>query len=247
MSALTSPSPTVRASDHPAAPVHRHRVGDTEVVSLNGPLRDVAEPAHLALLESLADEPTTVLCDLSGVTGPPDVEAPRAARVRRAEVRQWPGTPLGVVCPAPDLRAGPGPAAGQRAPRHRRPPPPGAGRVGPAARGPPRCQRAAATGGPVGPGRPRPRRPDLPGLGVQRPGRAPRRWSSASWSPTPCCTRAPTCRSRWPGAGPGCGWRSVTPTAGARSLSASDTSQVAGRGMLLVAAVSEAWGVLPTE
>ena len=62
--------------------------------------------------------------------------------------------------------------------------------------------------------------------GSAAPRSGPRPWWSASWSPTPCCTRAPTSRSRWPGAGPGCGWRSVTPTAGRRCLSASTPREV---------------------
>ncbi len=86
------------------APVHRHHVGSSEVVSLHGQLAEVAEPAHALLLESLADEPATVLCDLSGVTGGPDAAGVGLLASVAAEVRQWPGTAVGVVCPRPDLR-----------------------------------------------------------------------------------------------------------------------------------------------
>jgi hypothetical protein len=91
-------------SEDPVAPVHRHRVGGTDVIALHGRLRELAEAAHEALLEALADDPARVLCDLSGVTGLPDPDAVGLLASVGSEVRQWPGTPLGLVCPRPDLR-----------------------------------------------------------------------------------------------------------------------------------------------
>ena len=125
----------------------------------------------MALLESLADEPATVLCDLSGVTGAPDAAGVGLLASVAAEVRQWPGTAVGVVCPAPDLRESLGRQPDSEhlviADRRRRVLAGLARR--PAADGGP---RAAAPGGAIGPGGPRPRRAHLPGLGVQRPGRS---------------------------------------------------------------------------
>ena len=104
LSALTSPSPKVRASEPPSLRCTATASATPRWSPSTARLGDVAEPAHESLLESLADEPATVLCDLSGVTGPPDPGAsgcwgPSPRRSASGRARRW-----GSSVPAPDLR-----------------------------------------------------------------------------------------------------------------------------------------------
>jgi hypothetical protein len=81
-------------------------VQETGLVTVSGPLEDVAEVAHRALLDTLADDVTAVVCDLSEATGTPDSESTALLASVGSEVRQWPGTPVGMVCPTVRLREG---------------------------------------------------------------------------------------------------------------------------------------------
>jgi hypothetical protein len=82
------------------------RLDKTGLVAVKGPLDEIAEAAHRALLHALAEDVTAVLCDLSEATGPPEAEATALLASVGSEVRQWPGTPVGMVCPAVSLREG---------------------------------------------------------------------------------------------------------------------------------------------
>jgi hypothetical protein len=79
---------------------------DTGLVAVSGPLDDVAEVAHRAVLDTLADDVSAVVCDLSEATGPTDSESTALLASVGSEVRQWPGTPVGMVCPTVRLREG---------------------------------------------------------------------------------------------------------------------------------------------
>jgi len=220
-------------------------VGGTEVVSLHGRLGDVAEAAHESLLESLADEPATGLCDLSGVTGPPDAAGVEQLASVAAEVRQWPGTALGVICPRPDLR---GSLSRQPDSEHlviadrRR-----------------RVIAGLAR-------RPRPTVVRAPLPPVARSARAARDlvartcldWECSAQVGAATLVISELVTNAMLHAGTDlsvslarCGpWmRLAVRDANSRTPQPQlvDTSQVSGRGMLLVAAVSEAWGVLPTS
>jgi hypothetical protein len=81
-------------------------VHDTGLVAVSGPLEDVAEEAHRALLGTLAEDVSAVVCDLSHATGRPDSESTALLASVGSEVRQWPGTPVGMVCPTARLREG---------------------------------------------------------------------------------------------------------------------------------------------
>jgi hypothetical protein len=232
-------------ADHLEIPVRRHRVGGTEVVSLHGPLRDVAEGAHEMLLESLADEPTTVLCDLSGVTGPPDLSGAGLLGAVAAEVRHWPGTAVGFVCPRPDLREvlsrQPDSEHLVIADRRRR-----------VLAGLARRPRSTIVRTPLPP--------------VARSARAARDlvartcldWECSAQVGAATLVVSELVTNAMLHAGTDlsvslarCGaWmRLAVRDANSRPPQPQlvDTSQVSGRGMLLVAAVSEAWGVLPTS
>ena len=80
------------------------RLPSCALVEARGPFGPVAAPAHRAVLQALAEEPTAVLCDLSRVTGPADADAVALVGSLGAQVRHWPGTPVGVVCPSADVR-----------------------------------------------------------------------------------------------------------------------------------------------
>ena len=90
---VPGPSTAGRLSGGAAGSVHLDRVHNTGLVAVSGPLEDVAEVAHRALLDTLADDVTAVVCDLSQATGPPDSESTALLASVGSEVRQWPGTP----------------------------------------------------------------------------------------------------------------------------------------------------------
>jgi anti-sigma regulatory factor (Ser/Thr protein kinase) len=56
------------------------------------------------VLAQWVKSPPAVLCDLSEVRGPLETGAVEALTSLGAQVREWPGTPIGLVCPRPDLR-----------------------------------------------------------------------------------------------------------------------------------------------
>lgn len=80
--------------------VHRRQL-DPAVIDLcaHGSLAEVAELASRAVLEALGEHPKAVLLHLSRVTGGPDAAALEVLASGGAEVRAWPGVPIGVVCP----------------------------------------------------------------------------------------------------------------------------------------------------
>jgi anti-sigma regulatory factor (Ser/Thr protein kinase) len=76
------------------------------LVDVGGEMSDVAEPAYQAVLSAAAEEPAAVVCDLSRVQGRRDVSAVARLAFLGSEVQDWPGTPIGVVCPDLGLRNG---------------------------------------------------------------------------------------------------------------------------------------------
>jgi hypothetical protein len=85
-------------------PVTLHRFGMSRRVEVHGPLAEVAEEAYQTLLVALAEEPAEVVCDLTGVTGPIRPESAGVVACVGTEVQQWPGSPVGIVCPSLALR-----------------------------------------------------------------------------------------------------------------------------------------------
>jgi hypothetical protein len=106
VSASDPPQPTAPGgdSDDELALVEVCPLGNTGIVAVAGRLEEVAEQAHRTILNALADDFSAVLCDLSRVTGFPAPEATALLASVGSEVRQWPGTPVGMVCPAVRLR-----------------------------------------------------------------------------------------------------------------------------------------------
>jgi anti-sigma regulatory factor (Ser/Thr protein kinase) len=85
-------------------PVSVEGIGTVLLLHVRGSLAEVAEPAYYSVLLGLAEEPAAVVCDISGVTGPVDHESVALLASLGAEVEQWPGVPIAVVCPEPELR-----------------------------------------------------------------------------------------------------------------------------------------------
>ena len=100
--------------DHPPAldtsavrahgPVSTRRIGSFVLVDARGALDDVAEPTYQAALRAAAEEPAGVICDLTGVVGRLPASATRLLASLGSEVRQWPGTAIAIACPGEKRR-----------------------------------------------------------------------------------------------------------------------------------------------
>jgi hypothetical protein len=87
----------------PQARVRKRAIGQVAVLEVAGRLDDVVEELDLAIQLALSQSPRGVVCDLSGVleAGPGAVEVLATAG---RHVRDWPGIPVAVVCPDPEIR-----------------------------------------------------------------------------------------------------------------------------------------------
>jgi len=102
---MPSTEPASATARSPAgASVTVQRLGTISVVSVQGPLSEAADLAHSAVLLELAEAPAAVLCDLSGVTGPPEPDSSERLASLGEQTRRWPGTPIAAITPDPVLR-----------------------------------------------------------------------------------------------------------------------------------------------
>ena len=102
---VTPCSPPRARPDDTGATVVVSRTGSISVVRGHGPLGRVAGRARDAALVELAEAPAAVVCDLSGgVTGPHEPCAVSVLASLGGHARHWPGTPVGVLCPDDTLR-----------------------------------------------------------------------------------------------------------------------------------------------
>jgi hypothetical protein len=69
-----------------------------------GRLSDVVEDLDRAMQLALADEPRGVVCDLSAVPGGFEPVAVEVLATAGRHARDWPGIPVGVACPDPQVR-----------------------------------------------------------------------------------------------------------------------------------------------
>lgn len=69
-----------------------------------GRLSDVVEDLDRATELALADEPRAVVCDLSAVREGAEQVAVEVLATAGRHVRDWPGIPVGVACPDPQVR-----------------------------------------------------------------------------------------------------------------------------------------------
>jgi hypothetical protein len=75
------------------------------VLEVAGRLSDVAQELDLAIQLALAEQPLAVLCDLSAVVVGAEPDAIEVLATAGRHVRDWPGIPVGVACPDPQVRA----------------------------------------------------------------------------------------------------------------------------------------------
>ena len=88
------------------APVAVHYFGDICVLDVRGALPAVAGPVREAVLAQWVESPAAVLCDLSRVRGPMETGPVALLASVGAQVRQWPGIPIGLICSDRSLRDG---------------------------------------------------------------------------------------------------------------------------------------------
>jgi hypothetical protein len=75
-----------------------------EVLEVSGPLGEVAEELDRAIQVALAEVPRGVVCDLSGVLDGAETGAVEVLASAGRHVRDWPGVPVAVACPDPQIR-----------------------------------------------------------------------------------------------------------------------------------------------
>jgi hypothetical protein len=92
-----------RATIRPRVRVRSRVIREIAVLEVACRLGDVVEELDRAIQLSLAEGPRGVICDLSDVTG----AAPAAVGVLASagrHIRDWPGIPIAVACPEPRVR-----------------------------------------------------------------------------------------------------------------------------------------------
>jgi hypothetical protein len=94
--------PAQSAGGAPAASraqVRTHALGQGVVLEVSGLLGDVVEELDRAIQLALADRPRGVVCDLTAVAEGPEQGAIEALAKVGRHVRDWPGIPVAVACP----------------------------------------------------------------------------------------------------------------------------------------------------
>ncbi|MEP7192183.1 MAG: ATP-binding protein [Actinomycetota bacterium] len=95
--------PGVQVGD-PAPGVRKHEIRQVAVLEVACRLGDIVEELDRGIQLALAEGPRGVVCDLSGVI---DGDEPGAIEVLASagrHVRDWPGVPVAVACPDPQVR-----------------------------------------------------------------------------------------------------------------------------------------------
>jgi hypothetical protein len=102
--AMDEGMPANRLTRAPRVSVGTQAIGQALVLEVAGRLGDVVEDLDRAIKSALADEPRGVICDLSLMF--PGAEAGPVERLATAgrHVRDWPGIPVAVACPDPQVR-----------------------------------------------------------------------------------------------------------------------------------------------
>ena len=107
LSAYTPAEPIARSA-RPAtgrqAQLRERAIRRVTVLEVTGRLGDVMEDLDLAVQVALAEGPRGVVCDLSAVIEDPEPGALEMLATAGRHVRDWPGTPVAVACPNPQVR-----------------------------------------------------------------------------------------------------------------------------------------------
>jgi hypothetical protein len=93
---------------HEKPPTHvrtrKHAIRQVAVVEVAGRLGDVVEDLDKAIQQALAEAPRGVVCDLSGVPEGAEPAAIEALATAGRYVRDWPGMPIAMASPDPQVR-----------------------------------------------------------------------------------------------------------------------------------------------
>jgi hypothetical protein len=95
---------TGRPGTGPQARIKSYAIRHVVVVEIAGPLRDVVEQLDRAIQLALADGPRGVVCDLSAVLKGAEPVAVEVLATAGRHARDWPGIPVAVACPDPQVR-----------------------------------------------------------------------------------------------------------------------------------------------
>jgi hypothetical protein len=94
-----------RHATRPRARVSTRAIRQAMALAVTGRLSEVVEDLDRAIQLALADGPRGVVCDLSAVLGDMEPVAVEVLATAGRHVRDWPGIPVGVACPDPQVRA----------------------------------------------------------------------------------------------------------------------------------------------
>jgi len=95
---------TGRPATRPRGWVSARAISQVVVLGVAGRLSDVVEDLDRALQLALADEARGVVCDLSAMLEGAEPAAVEVLATAGRHVRDWPGIPVGVACPDPQVR-----------------------------------------------------------------------------------------------------------------------------------------------
>ena len=105
--AYTAAEPTARSA-RPATgrqgQLRERAIRQVTVLEVTGRLGDVIEDLDRAIQVALAEGPRGVVCDLSAVIEDAEPGALEMLATAGRHVRDWPGTPVAVACPDPQVR-----------------------------------------------------------------------------------------------------------------------------------------------
>src|SRR5450759_3543523 len=82
----------------------KHAIRQVVVLEVGGRLSDVVEELDRAIQLALAEGPRGVVCDLSSVLKDAEPVAVELLATAGRHVRDWPGIPVAVACPDPQVR-----------------------------------------------------------------------------------------------------------------------------------------------
>jgi len=83
----------------------RHDIRQVAVIEVTGRLSDAVDELDREIELALADGPRGVVCDLSAVLEGADPVAVEILATAGRHVRDWPGIPVALACPDPQVRA----------------------------------------------------------------------------------------------------------------------------------------------
>jgi hypothetical protein len=96
--------PASRSARGPQVGVRARVMGQVVVLDSVGRLRDVVEDLDHAIELALAEGPRGVVCDLAAVLEGAEPGAVDVLAGLGRHVRDWPGIPVAVACPDPQVR-----------------------------------------------------------------------------------------------------------------------------------------------